>query len=158
MNRLLCALLSFAAFAAAQSVTTPEQLFGFKIGDDKKLARYDKIVDYLHKVADESPRVRVRTIGPTTQNHPFVVVEISSQENMRSLDRYKALQRKLYFEGGAPRDAERAEIFRDGKSVVFISNNIHSTEIGASQMVVDLVYKLATDNSPTIQKILDNVI
>ena len=41
---------------------------------------------------------------------------------------------------------------------MFISNNIHSTEIGASQMAVELVYKLATDNSPAIQKILDNVI
>ena len=42
--------------------------------------------------------------------------------------------------------------------MVFISNNIHSTEIGSSQMVVELVYRLATDNSPQIKKILDNVI
>ncbi len=144
--------------ATGQSVPTPEQFFGFKIGADRKLARYDKIVEYLHKLADQTARVRVETVGPTTQGNPFVIVEVSSEENTRHLDRYKALERKLYFQGGAPTEAERDEIFRDGKSVVFISNNIHSTEIGASQMVVELVYKLATDNSPAIKKMLDNVI
>jgi hypothetical protein len=42
--------------------------------------------------------------------------------------------------------------------VVFISNNIHSTEIGASQMVIELVYDLATSDSPRVKKILDNVV
>ncbi len=125
-----------ATIAAAQSLPTPEEFFGFKIGADKKLARYDKIVEYFHKIADQSGRVRVRTIGPTTNGNPFVTVEISSEENIRNLDRLKGLERKLYFQGGAPTAAERDEIFRDGKSVVFISNAIHSTEIGASQMVV----------------------
>src|SRR5579871_600152 len=101
MTRVLFALISLAGFAAAQSVPTPELFFGFKIGADKKLARYDKIVDYLHKVAEASPRVHVRTIGPTTQNNPFVIVEISSEENMRDLDRYKTLERKLYFQNDA---------------------------------------------------------
>jgi hypothetical protein len=147
-----------ASIAAAQTLPTPEQFFGFKIGADKKLARYDKIVDYFHKIADQSGRVRVHTIGPTTNGNPFVIVEISSEDNIKNLDRYKGLERKLYFQGGTPTAAERDEIFRDGKSVVFISNAIHSTEIGASQMVVELVYQLATDNSPKIKKILDNVI
>jgi hypothetical protein len=69
-----------------------------------------------------------------------------------------ALERKLYFQGGAPTDAERDEIFRDGKAVVIITNNIHSTEIGASQMVLELVHRLATEDSPEIRKILDNVV
>jgi len=144
--------------APAQTIPTPEQYFGFKIGADKKLARYDKVVEYLHKIADHSDRVRVRNLGPTTNGNPFVIVEIAAAETIKNLDRYKQLQRKLYFQGGAPTDAERDDIFAHGKSVVFISNNIHSTEIGASQMVVELVYRLATENSPAIQKILDNVI
>lgn len=144
--------------AFAQPVTSPEQYFGFRIGADKKLARYDKIVEYLRKVAEQSDRVRIRTVGPTTQGNLFVVLEISSAENIRNLDRFKALQRKLYFQGGAPTNSERDQIFREGKAVVFISNSIHATEIGASQMVLELVYRLATDDSPAIKKILDNVI
>ncbi len=156
--RTLSVFLGFALLTPGQSIPTPEQFFGFRIGADKKLARYDKIVEYLHKIADNSDRVRVRTVGPTTQGNPFVIVEISAPETIKNLDRYKQLQRKLYFQSGAPTDAERDEIFAHGKSVVFISNNIHSTEIGASQMVVELVYRLATENSPDIKKILDNTI
>ena len=40
--------------------------------------------------------------------------------------------------------------------MVLITNNIHSTEIGASQMVLELVHRLATEDSPMIRKILDN--
>jgi hypothetical protein len=157
--RLLLACAGIAAgLVSAQAVPTPEQFFGFKIGADKKLARYDKIVEYLRKVANNSDRVRVREIGPTTNGNPFVIVEIASADTIKNLDHYKQLQRKLYFQGGAPTNPERDEIFARGKSVVFISNNIHSTEIGSSQMVVELVYRLATENSPYIQKILDNVI
>ncbi len=142
----------------SHSVPTPEEYFGFKIGTDKKLARYDKIVDYFHAVEAGTDRVRVRNLGPTTLGNPFVLLEISSGENLKNLDHYKALERKLYFQGGAPTDAERDEIFRSGKSVVLITNNVHSTEIGSSQMVVELVHQLATRDSPRVKNILDNVI
>src|SRR4051794_12028320 len=132
-------LLLAAAAALSAAVQTPEQFFGFRIGTDKKLARWDKIVDYMKLVADNSDRVRFRNLGPTTNGNPFLLMEISSAENLRNLDRIKSLERKLYFQGGAPTDAERDDIFRSGKSVVFITNAIHSTEIGASQMVIELV-------------------
>ncbi len=143
-------------FLRAQQIPAPEDYFGFKIGADKKLVRYDKIVEYLTKIASLSDRVRIHTLGQTTNGNPFVMLEVSSAANIKNLDHYKDLERRLYFQGGAPTDAQRDEIFRDGKAVVLITNNIHSTEIGASQMVIEAVYRLATDNSPEIQKILDN--
>ncbi len=112
----------------------------------------------MQAVASGTDRVKFRNLGPTTNGNPFILLEISSAENLRNLDRLKNLERKLYFQGGAPTDAERDEIFRTGKSVVFITNNIHSTEIGASQMVLELVHRLATDDSAATKKILDNVI
>src|SRR5579862_426125 len=150
--RLAILSLLTAAFLSG-AVQPPEQYFGFRIGTDKKLVRYDKAIEYFQKIANESDRVRYRNLGPTTNGNPYVMLEISSAENLKNLDHYKALERKLYFQGGAPTDAERDEIFRSGKSVVFITNNIHSTEIGASQMVIEAVYRLATDNSPEIRKI-----
>ncbi len=149
--------LSLCGLASA-AIPTPEQYFGFRMGTDRKLARYDKIVDYFQLIASQSGRVRFHNIGPTTQDHPFALLEISSAENLNNLDRLKSLERKLYFQGGAPTPAERDEIFRSGKAVVLITNNIHSTEIGSSQMVVELVHQLATADSPRIKKILDNVI
>ncbi|MBV8206447.1 MAG: hypothetical protein JO041_06620 [Acidobacteria bacterium] len=152
------ALLASTAFLAAAQVTPPEQFFGFRIGADKKLARWDRIVEYMQQVSQSSDRVRFHNVGPTTNGNPFVLLEISSPENIRNLDRLKALERKLYFQGGQPSPSERDEILHDGKAVVIVTNNIHSTEIGSSQMVLELVYQLATDNSQRIRKILDNVV
>ncbi|HEY1337553.1 MAG TPA: M14 family zinc carboxypeptidase, partial [Bryobacteraceae bacterium] len=158
MKLRLLGLLSAAALLAPAAIQSPEQYFGFRIGSDKKLVRYDKIVEYLEKVAAQSDRVRYHNLGPTTLGNPFAMLEISSAENLRNLERLKALERKLYFQGGAPTEAERDEIFRSGKAVVLITNNIHSTEIGASQMVLELVHRLATEDSPFVKKILDNVV
>src|SRR4249919_949725 len=157
-TRRLIAALFILTFAATAAVKTPEEYFGFRIGSDRKLVRWDNIVEYLQALANGTDRVRFRNLGPTTNGNPFILLEISSAENLRNLDRLKNLERKLYFQGGAPTDAERDEIFRSGKAVVFITNNIHSTEIGASQMVIELVHNLATSDSPAVKKVLDNVI
>jgi hypothetical protein len=157
MKRLISALF-LCTLSVPAAVQTPEQYFGFRIGSDKKLVRWDKIVEYMQAVANGTDRVKFRNLGPTTNGNPFIMLEISSAENLRNLDKLKALERKLYFQGGAPSDAERDEIFKNGKAVVFITNNIHSTEIGASQMALELVHRLATDDSAATRKILDNVI
>ncbi len=140
------------------AIPTPEAFLGFRVGTDKKLARWDKIVEYMNLVAKNSDRVRVREVGKTTENNPFLLMEIASPDTLKNLDYFKKLERKLYFQGGAPTDAERDEIFRSGKAVVMITCAMHSTEIGATQMVLELVHRLATEDSPTIKKILDNTI
>ena len=155
---VLLSLSLSPGLTAQNSLVTPEQFFGFRIGADNKLARWDKIVEYMRLVAGATDRVRVRDLGKSTNDNPFIVLEISSPETLRNLDRYKQMERKLYFRDGAPTDAERDEIFRQGKVVLLITCSIHATEIGASQMAVDLVHRLATDQSPQVKKILDNVI
>src|SRR5690349_5544073 len=143
---------------AAATIQTPEQFAGHRIGADNKLVRWDRIVEYMTLVSKTSDRVRLRELGKSTNGEPFIALEISAPATLKQLDRYKALERKLYFQGGAPTAAERDEIFRDGKAVVLITCSIHATEIGASQMTLELVHRLATENSPNVQKILDNVI
>jgi hypothetical protein len=150
-------LCTFVATAAG-TLQTPEQFVGHRIGADGKLVRWDKAVEYYKLAAANSDRVRFRELGKTSQNNPFVVLEISSPDTLKNLDRYKQLEKKLYFQGGAPSDAERDTIFRDGKIVLVITCSIHATEIGATQMAVELVHRLATEDSPAVKKILDNVI
>ena len=146
------------AAADANSIPTPEKFLGFRVGEDKKLARWEKIVEYMRMIAKSSDRVLLRELGKTTNNNPFILLEISSAETLKDLDRFKRLERKLYFQGGAPSDSERLEIFRSGKAVVLVTCNVHSTEIGSSQMVLELVHRLATEDSPAVKRVLDNVI
>src|SRR3984957_7770712 len=114
------------------------------------------MVEYFKKIAGMSDRVRVYTLGLTTNKNPLLLLEISSPATQKNLDHYKTLERELYLQGGTPSDSQRDEILSEGKAVIFITNNIPSTEIGASQMALEAVYRLATEDSPNIKKILDN--
>ena len=146
------------AAQTAGGLIAPADFLGFPVGADNKLARWDRIVDYMRQAAASSDRVRFRELGKTSNGNPFILLEVSAPDTLKNLDRYKMLQRRLYFQGGAPNEAERDEIFRQGKLVLLVTCSIHATEIGASQMSLELVHRLATDNSPEVRKILDNVI
>ena len=117
---------------AAAGVPTPEQFIGFKVGTDNKLARWDRIVEYMKAVAASSDRVRLRELGKTNNGNAFVMLEIASPETLKNLDRYKQLERRLYFQNGTPSARERDEIFRQGKAVVLITCATHANEIGST--------------------------
>jgi len=155
-----------AGVALAQSIPSPERHFGHVIGADRKLVDWEGIVEYMQLVGTRSERVNVRETGRTTLGRPFLVVEISSPNTIANIDHYKAMQQRLYFQDHRPgqnlesvhSERERQELFDDHKAVVLITATIHSTEVGAAQMGLELVHHLATDNGPRTRKILDNTI
>ena len=157
LTALALPVMRSLAATAAGTLPAPEQVLGYRVGADNKLARWDQIVDYMKLAGANSDRVRFRELGKTSQNNPFIAVEIAAPDVLRNA-RYQQLERKLYFQDGAPTDSERDEIFRQGKVVVVITCSIHATEIGASQMSLELVHRLATEDSPAVKKILENVI
>ncbi len=155
--RALALALLTVSIGFSASLPTPEQFAGFRMGTDKKLLRWDKIVEYMKLAAASSPRVKFEELGKTSMGNPFVAVTISSPDTVADLARYKAMQKRLAY----PRDLEEADAERliaSNKAVLLITCNIHATEIGSTQMVPELVYKLATDDSPATRHILDNVI
>src|SRR6187399_3114287 len=89
------ALMSTLIATAAGTLQTPEQFIGFKVGTDNKLARWDKIVDYMKVVAAGSDRVRFRDLGKTSQGNSLIALEISGLDTLKNLDRYKQLERRL---------------------------------------------------------------
>jgi hypothetical protein len=61
---LTAALVLSSAFA--QEITSPEKFFGFQLGADKKMARWDKIVEYYAVLEKQSGgRMKVTNMGPT---------------------------------------------------------------------------------------------
>jgi hypothetical protein len=155
---VLCSLL-LAASAAAQpsNPPTPEQFFGFKMGAEKKLAGWSRIVEYFQLVDRTSDRVLVQELGKTTLGKPYIMAIVSSPDTLANLAAYREAQKKL----ADPRttsEAEAARIAREGKAVLLIGTNVHASEIGNSQMVNDLVYTLATEQSPWVDHVLKNVI
>ncbi|HXE31681.1 MAG TPA: M14 metallopeptidase family protein [Terriglobales bacterium] len=150
-------LLLAALAAGAQAPPSPEAFFGFKLGSDKKLADWSQLTAYYQKLAAVSPRIRYANLGPTTEGRPFALVTISAPENLAQLAHYQAMQDQLADPRRTP-PAAADRLIAQGKMILAITCNIHSTEIASSQTAAQFAYEMATGNSPEIQQILHNVI
>jgi len=153
---LALSLLLVASLGFAQ-VPKPDDVLGFKIGTDRKVADMSQIVDYFYKLNESTSRVLVKEVGKTTEENPFIVAIITSEKNHKSLDKYREYQQLL----ADPRkisEEDAQKMIQEGKAIVMINCSIHASEIGAAQMSMKLAYDLATDSDPTTQRILDNVI
>ena len=157
MLRYLLLLSLFTTCLFAQKLPTPEQFAGFPMGADGKLVRWDKIVDYMHLAEKASPRIRLEEPGKTTNGHPYLVMTITSPETQKDIRKYQANQKRLAYPRGLE-GTEADSLIASQKAVLLITLNIHSTEIGSTQMSLDLIHRLATEDSPLVKKILDNVI
>jgi len=154
---LLLLLSSVALAAPAKHITSPTEAFGFAPGTDRKLADWKELTAYFQKLASESDRVRYEEVGKTTEGRPFITVTISSPETIAHLARYKEILRKL----ADPRittPEEAKQLVIDGKTVLVVTCNVHSTEIASSQSATEFAYQLATGDTPRIRAILQNVI
>src|SRR5262249_40364101 len=162
-SSLFLILLTFVTtFAAAQKksnsqLPTPSQFLGFEVGADRNLAGYRQIRSYFKALADASDRVEIETLGKTTLGEEMIMAVISSEENLRNKDKYKEIAHKL----ADPRGLSKAQIdslVNDGKGILLITCNIHSTEIGSSQMAMEWAYKLANAQDAETKKRLNDVI
>lgn len=159
MRLLVLSFLMVLGLAAQPKAVlpTPETFAGFRMGADRKLLRWDRIDAYLKLAAERSPRIKYEETGKTTNGHPYVVMTIAAPETLRDLKRHQENQRRLAYPRGLE-GTEAERLLATQKAVVLITLNIHSTEIGSSQMVLELVHRLATEDSPFIKNILDNTI
>ena len=151
---IVIALIAIGAQAAVQS---PSQYLGFEVGADKKLADYKQIVSYFRALASASPRVQIEDLGKTTLGEDFIMAVISSEANMRNLTRIKDIARQLADPRGLS-DSQIDALVREGRSVILVTCNIHSSEIASSQMAMEWAYALASADDPETKKRLDNVV
>src|SRR4030065_2175993 len=130
-----------AGWLAAQ--TPPDKFLGHKVGDDRKLADYTQIKAYFERVAQESPKIKLFTIGESVLKKPMIMAAISTPENLAKLDRWREITRKLRDPRVTPVDEAR-KLAKEGKAIVLITCSLHATEIAASQMSMELAYDLVT--------------
>jgi hypothetical protein len=136
---LALALATAPGLLPAQTkITSPKEFFGFDIGADYELPNYTKLHEYFAKVANESDRVVLDTIGLTEEGRPQVMAIISSPENIKNLARYKEIARKMSRAEGVD-SVEAMKLAKEGKAVVWIDGGLHATEVlGAQQLIEDL--------------------
>ena len=157
----LALILSLAAFSSAsfaQNIPSPKSVLGFTPGDDRTIADWSQITDYFQRLDRASDRVSIQTLGQSTLKRPIIVAFISARENILALPKYKEIQQQLADPRTITQDLQRDTLLANGKVVVTISCSIHSTEIVASQMSMQLAYELATAQDPETRGILENTI
>jgi hypothetical protein len=154
---VLAALVLLRQSALAQ-VTPPDKFFGFQLGSDRKMARWDAIVEYFSLLEKQGGgRLKVVNMGPSTMGNSFLLVYISASANLANLDRL----REVNFAISDPRGRAESEIRKlttEGKAVIVQTMSLHATEIGGTQMAPELAYDLLSRNDDDTRRILDNVI
>ncbi|MCX7887530.1 MAG: M14 family metallopeptidase [Verrucomicrobiae bacterium] len=153
----LCAALLFSAVAATARVTSPKEQFGFNIGDDHCLVNYGQMIAYWERLAKESPRIRLTSIGTTEEGRTQTMAIVSAPANLHRLDRYREISRRLALAEGLT-DAEARELANRGRAVVWIDGGLHATETVGSQQLIETVYRLLNRTDAEVARILDNVI
>ncbi len=155
---LLVPAVFFLALAVRGQVPTPASVLGHTPGDDYYLANYEEEIHYFHVMAEHSDRMKMFTVGKTTEGRDIEVAVISSPENLAKLDDYKAIARRLATAQGLD-DAAALQLAQSSKVIVHIDGGLHSNEVAGPQHSIMLAYKLLTaQNDPEIDRILNNVI
>lgn len=157
----LSGLILLLSLAIVAQVPTPKSVLGFHPTDERTIADWGQIRGYFTKLDAASPKVKVEEFGRTTLGKPMIVAYISSEANIRDLERYKLISQKLADPRTIAKDGiidEESLYLTTGKTIVSISCSIHSNEIVASQMSMNLAYELATGTDEGTAEILNNTI
>ncbi len=139
------------------TVPSPLDYFGTIIGAPNILHNTTEIYGYMRAVADASPRVSIRTIGYTEENREMIEVIIADEETMADLERYRGMLNSLA-DPRAIDEGDARSMIADAKPIYYFTAGLHSPETGPPEMVMELAYRLAVEETPLIQAIRDNVI
>jgi len=153
-----CLILAASRPAAAQ-IPTPVSVLGHTPGDDFYLADYEDTIKYFHALAAAAPdRMKMITVGKTSEGRDVEVAVISSPANIAALDQIKKDAWRVAHATDLNDDSARA-LARSTKVIVHVDGGLHASEVAGPQHTMILAYKLlSAKDDPEMQAILDNVV
>jgi zinc carboxypeptidase len=142
---------------ASDTVPSPTKHLGHLVGAPGELTHSGTIQSYVRALAKASPRVRVETIGRTEEGRDIVLVAIADEDGIKGLERLKAATAAL----ADPRrtSPEQAEtIIATARPIYYFNCGLHADETGSGEMCMELAYRLAVSEQPTIRAIREKVL
>src|SRR3954467_9320612 len=140
-----------------KGIPTPKDVLGYHIGAPYKLTYYADILKCYRALAAATPRVKVETIGKSDEGRELVVVWVSSDDNIRNVQKNRDNLAKIADPRGLSTEQVK-QLVATTKPHYHFMGGLHSGETGPSEMLMELCYRLATETSPLIKQIRDNVI
>jgi hypothetical protein len=141
----------------AAGVPTPKDVLGYHVGVPNRLTGTADALRYYRALEAKSPRVKVLRIGTTDEGRELNIVFVASAEAIRDLDRYKGYLAQLADPRGLT-EAQAGEVIAKAKPIYTLMGGLHSGEAGPPEMLMELAYRLAVEDSPLVRRIRDEVI
>ncbi len=142
---------------ASATVPSPLKVLGYVPGTVGRLSHVADINKYFHALAAASPRVKLYSAGMSDEGREMLAVAIGDSATIAHIDDYRAMLAKLSDTRNVSA-AERATLIRDAKPVYWLTGSIHSPETGSPEMLMELAYRLAVDESDHMKAIRAGVI
>jgi hypothetical protein len=156
MKRCLTALLLLWTVTTMAQVPKPTDVLGHEPGADYKLADFNTLLDYYQRLDRASDRVRMVEIGKSVLGRPLLLMMISSEKNMKQIERWRSISEQL---SRARIDETQArKLATEGRAVVWVDAGMHSSEAASAQMFPELAYRLATEETAEMRKIREEVV
>jgi hypothetical protein len=147
-----------SSLPASATVPTPLKVLGYVPGTEGRLSYVADINKYFDALAAAAPnRVKKFSLGKSEEGRESIVVAISDDANIANLEQNRLAFGKLADPRGLSA-AERTQIIRTAKPIYWLSGSIHSPETGSPEMLMELAYRLAVDESDWVKDIRANVI
>ncbi|MGB2750804.1 MAG: M14 family zinc carboxypeptidase [Pyrinomonadaceae bacterium] len=143
---------------ASATVPSPAKILGYPIGTPNKLTYTKDQYRYYQELAKSTPRV-MAFMSPekSEQGRDQMLVLVSDEANLAKIARYKEITAKLA-DPRAINDEIAKQLIAEGKAVYWASGSIHSTETGSPEMLMEMAYRIAVEDTPMIRAIRQNVI
>ncbi|MCA9736504.1 MAG: hypothetical protein KC645_02670, partial [Gemmatimonadetes bacterium] len=153
----LLALVGLAGAPLGAQLPTPESVLGFAPGTDFRLATYEQSLAYFQRLDAASDRMVMQRVGRTSQGREWWVALVSSEENLRSLERWRDIAGRL----ARPQeltDSGAMALAREGRAIVDISGGLHASEVAGPEQMIQLAYDLVAGEDERTRAIRDNVV
>ena len=142
---------------ASDKVPSPLKFFGYIPGEPGHMTYHKDIVRYYEALAQASPRVKLFRFGVSDEGRDMVALAVADEATIKQLEKYRQITARLT-DPRAIADDEAKLLIETGKPIYYATGSIHSPETGSPEMLIELAFRLAVEESPYIQTIRNNTI
>lgn len=134
-------------------VTEPVAVTQTAPGTDYFLANNTQLETWLKIIATESDRIKLVSIGKSAEGREQYMAIVSSPDNIRNLDKYREISKRLALAKGLTDDQAKA-LAAEGRAVVWIDAGLHATEVTNVQTHFQIIHEMLTRNDPETLRLL----
>jgi hypothetical protein len=155
MRKSLLLLLSVSLFSfiKAQTIQSPEQFLGYKVGT--RFTPHFKLLNYFRYVESAAPSmVKIEKYGETYEGRDLEVAYIALPENLQKLEAIRLNNQRL---AGLAKD-KMAPLTDGAPAIVWLSYNVHGNEPASSEASMLTLFALVDPNNTQTKEWLKNTV